>query len=434
MAPATRHRDDRLPPRTRRIAHLDVDAFLASVEQARLPELRGRAVVVGGPPSSRNLVMSCSYEARALGVHPGMPLRRAAEVAPTAVFCAGSATAATRYRERAAELLMHWSPLVEVTSIDDFLVDLTGTSRAHGAAFDAALAMRAALAAELHLPVTIGIGTTCTIARLAGKTAKPGGVAEILPGHERAFLDRLPVAHLPGVGRSIGAQLERYAVRTVADLRLVSREVLFTTFGRPGLVVHARAHGRCERRVEPTWVERDGALVRRPPRSISRETTFEPEEGARERVEAMLAYLVERAASRLRSHGHAARSLEVRLSHAGRAPSSSHRRRARIPGGPSDSTSALSRHALALLRSFPVVRALVKRVGVTLVDLVETAGHQGGLFAPRADRHRRLDDTLDELRERVGFGRVLRGSTLPLAETHRLTRSGFRLRTPSLNQ
>src|SRR5262245_49841147 len=176
------HRDLRLPCGTRRILHLDVDAFLASVEQALHPELAGKPVVVGGPPTSRNLVMSCSYEARAFGVRAGMHLSEARRRCPRAIFRDGDSQAANRLRDEATRVLLGFTPLFEVASIDDFYLDLTGTERLHGAAFDAALAIQRAVKARTHLGLTIGVGTNRVVARLAGKLAKPGGVAEILPG------------------------------------------------------------------------------------------------------------------------------------------------------------------------------------------------------------------------------------------------------------
>ena len=458
LPPSGPGRDARLAPRTRRILHLDVDAFLASVEEALHPELRGRPVVVGGLPHERNLVMSCSYAARAFGVRPGMPLREAARRCPRAVFRRGDSQAAARLHERTTHVVRRLTPAVEVTSIDDLFADLTGTAALVGPAFDAAVWLRAAVRDEVGLPVTIGIATNRTLARLAGKLAKPGGVAEILPGCEADFLAHLPVEHLPGVGHAIGRALERFCIRTVGELRLLSREVLFAAFGAPGLLVHARARGLDGEPVEPTWVEDgNGRLVARAPKSIRRDSTFEPEEGRRELVLAMLAYVVERASAKLREHRSATGSVEVRLQYVDTRP---HVERDADPGGtfaacrralpaPTDSTDRLWQHARALFGELPRRRALVKRVGVTLHRLAPNGGWQGELFSPppartapgfdahgesRADRHRRLDGALDRLRARHGFGGVLRGSSFSLIATHPLTRDGFRLRTPSLNQ
>lgn len=453
-----------LPVGTRRIVHLDVDAFLASVEEALHPELRGLPVVIGGQPTSRNLVMSCSYTARAFGIRPGMRLSEAAARCPDAVFRQGDSQAANRLREQLARILVRYSPTVEVASIDDFFVDLTGTTRLSGSAFDVAQAMREAIRDELSLPVTIGVGTSRIMARLAGKLAKPGAIAEIFPGHERAFLAHLPIEHLPGVGHSIGRLLERFSIRTAGELTRVSREILFASFGRAGLVLHDRARGIDLEPVEPTYVIDDaGRASVRAPRSIRRDSTFEPEEGRRELVEAMLSYLVERAAQRLRTHRLAVGTIAVRALYVDtRTPA---QRRANPERRPqfearrsfetaSDSTDELWRTARELYRSLPRRRALTKRVGITFDRLTRSSGWQGRLFddspgeAPgeaarseqrtsersRADRQRSLDRALDELRAKHGFGRLLRGSSLPLKATHELGPDGFPLRTPSLNQ
>jgi len=457
----TAHRDSSLPARMRRILHVDVDAFLASVEQSLHPELRGKPVVVGGSPDSRNLVMACSYEARKFGVRSGMLASEAARRCPQAIFRQGDSQAANRKREEIARILLSYTPRVEVASIDDFFVDLTGTARLHGAACDVAAEVQRRVHEESALPVSIGIGTNRTLARIAGKLAKPGGIAELLPGHETAFLRRLPIEYLPGVGRSIGKQLEQFAIRTVGDLALVSREVLFASFGPPGLVVYDRARGIDESPIEATHVAgEDGALSVHIPRTIRRDSTFEPEEGRREQIEAMLAYLVERAAWRLRDYGALAGSLEVRLLYVDTRPAGARQRdltgpdrwfqkRRKLPS-PSAGADEIWKHARTLLRAIPRRRALVKRVGLTLIGLRRGGECQMQLFSDpdsdraqtsepgstgsRADRERRLDSALDQLRARHGFGHILRGATLPLLEQHPLERDGFRLRTPSLNQ
>ena len=485
------HRDSALPPRTRRILHLDIDAFLASVEQAEHPELRGKPVVVGGLPHERNLVMSSSYEARAFGVRPGMRLAEAARLCPRAIFRRGDSQAANRRREAVTRLLLAVSPKVEVASIDDFFVDLTGSTRAQGAACDVAAELRARIRKEVDLPATIGVGTSKTMARLAGKLAKPGGVGEVLPGRKLAFLRPLPIEFVPGAGRAIGRMLERFGVRTCGEFALATREIVYASFGLPGLVLHERARGIDREPVETTHaLAADGTLTALPPKSIRRDSTFEPEEGRREVVEAMLAYLVERATHKLRVHRQVAKTLAVRIVYVDTRPASARRsdpdgagreeEKRKTLARATDSTVELTQAARALLKELPRRRALVKRVGLTLSGFAHAQGWQGTLFdegaderatgervrgsaeraaesgarettgegalpttiehtaepntPTRTDRHRAVDAVLDELRAKHGFGRVLRGASFFLANEHELGAEGFRLRTPSLNQ
>ncbi len=465
------NRDLQLPATTRRILHLDVDAFLASVECVLHPELRGKPLVIGGQPDERNIVMSSSYEARAFGVRPGLLLAEAQRLCPHAIFRRGDAQAANRLRDHMTRVVMRFTPRVQVTSIDDLLADVTGTARLFGAAFDVAQSIRGAVRDEVGLPITVGLGTNITIARLAGKLAKPGGIAEIWPGHEASFLHGLPVEHLPGVGYRTQRLLARFSIRTVGDLRSVSREVLFASFGKLGLLLHERARGIDPELVEPTWVPRaDGKLVRRAPKSIRRDSTFEPEEGSRRRVEAMLSYLVDRAMHKLRGFGLHMKTLQVHIRYVDTRPPSLRRAqrqaapreraeaaaenatrctRRTLPA-PTDSTDLVAGEARKLLRSLPRRRALVKRVGIELGNFTRAAGWQKTMFSDpqtdraleahsgptgsHADRQRHLDEVVDSLRKRLGFGRVLRGSSLALSETHELEPDGYRLRTPSLNQ
>ncbi len=235
-----------------------------------------------------------------------------------------------------------------------------------------------------------------------------------------------------------------------------------------------RARGIDHEAVEATFVQRaDGSFALKIPAALSRDSTFEPEEGRREHIEAMLAYIVERAAHRLRVLGATARSLEVRVRYvdtrptrelqyddeAGRAAASLAKRVAL--GEATDSTDALLSHARALYGQLPRRRALVKRIGITLHGLSARNGRQNQLFsdprkdrgaqsspqaqaaegtidrasqASHADRQHAVDRALDSLRAKYGFGGLLRGASLPLAADHARTRDGFVLRTPSLNQ
>ncbi len=406
-------------PAPRRIAHVDVDAFLASVEVARDPSLRGRPVIVGGLPGERNLVMSCSYEARARGVHPGMGLWEAARRCPEGVFLRGSAAAAATAREAVRAILERWTPLVEVASIDDFFADLTGTERLHGGAFRAAEGMARAIRAETSLSVTIGIASDRTTAKVAGDLAKPGGIAEVFPGAERAFRAPLPARDLPGVGPGIGRFLERANVATVGELAAAGEALLEATFGEHGRALCLRARGE-----DPSPVE-----AGRLPRGIARETTFERETADREEIEGMLFYLAERAAARARALQCTARAVAAKVRFAGGTEA---RKEAALPA-PSDGTAAIGAAALALARGMLRRRVLVRLVGVSLAGLAPRGPGTLDLFDEEG-RARRLDGAVDRVRARHGFGALVRGRSIALLGRCPRGAGGFLLRTPSLTQ
>ena len=401
----------------RRIAHVDVDAFLASVEVALDPTLRGKPVIVGGFPQERNLVMSCSYEARARGVRPGMGLWEAARLCPGGVFRKGDAGAAGAARERVRGILERWTPAVEVASIDDFFLDLTGTERLHGSALAAAERMRSAILAETSLPVTIGIAGDRTTAKVAGDLAKPGGIAEIFPGGERAFLASLPVRDLPGVGPSIERFLERANLPTIGDLASAGEELLAATFGAHGRTLFRRARGEDPERVSAANL----------PRSIARETTFERETADRDEIEGMLFYLVERACARLRALEAWARTVAVKVRFADRA---GEEKSAALPF-PTDLTETIAAAALGMLRRALKRRVLTRLVGVRLYGIAPRGAVSFDLFDEMGKAFR-LDRAVDRVRERHGFGAVVRGRSAALLRVCTKGRDGFVLRTPSL--
>src|ERR1700690_3691255 len=173
-------------PRT--IAHVDMDAFFVSVEELFDPALKGKAVVVGGQRHERGVVSAASYEARKFGVHSAMPLRTAAKLCPQAIFVNGHPE---RYREcsgRVYEVLSSFSPLVEMASIDEAYLDMTGTERLHGPPLRAAHLLHQRMKAETRLNCSVGIAASRLVAKITSDQAKPNGILWVIPGREAAFL------------------------------------------------------------------------------------------------------------------------------------------------------------------------------------------------------------------------------------------------------
>ncbi|MBL8756649.1 MAG: DNA polymerase IV [Planctomycetes bacterium] len=416
----------------RRILHVDIDAFLASVEQLRDPTLVGRPVAVG-----TGVVASRSYEAKARGVHTAMPLHEALRRCPDLVVRPGDARLAERYRQRVAEILRRFTPVVEVCSLDDFYADLTGVplrveqALAGNTTLDGERSLatlcrevRTAVRAETGLSVAQGVGSTRTVARLATTKAKPGGICEVAAGRELEFLADFPVDAVPGLGPKSAALLQQVGVHTVRQLWAVDRELLRQSFGARGDEVWARCRGLDEAPVQATPTLR----------SISRETSFEPRtDGDSQQLpflRAMLAYLLDRAASELRAQRLLARAVQVRLHHVDGVRGE----RQRTFAEPTDRTDACMAVAGELLEELALRRVLVRLVGVTLASLVPPQPAQGALFGDGDKERRKLFAAVDAVRARHGFGALVVGGAAGLLGQLAVGKHGFVLRTPSLTK
>lgn len=405
----------------RLILHVDIDAFLASVEQLRDPTLLGRPVAVG-----TGVVASRSYEAKARGVFTGMPLAAARRQCPELVVCEGNAQRVERYRQKVAEILNRVAPVVEVCSLDDFYADLTGLPGLCGEQPSAVQAwcetLRAAVRGETGLSIAQGVGSTRTVARMATMRAKPGGVCHVTPGNEAAFLAEFAIEALPGIGPKTASLLRQMGIECIAQLRLVDRELLRQCFGSRGDEIWHNCRGS------------DATPVRASPsvQSISRESSFEPrdEVGSQEHqfLRGMLRYLLDRAASELRALQFLARTVEVRVRHVDGVQNAMRRS---LPQA-SDRTDLLGSTADDLLRELLARRVLVRLVGVTLRTLVGCGPAQGLLFGDEGSKQR-LFAAVDAVRKRHGFGALVVGSAELLGKLPQ-SPNGFVLRTPSLTK
>src|ERR1700682_897594 len=186
-------------PRT--IFHVDMDAFFVSVEELFDPSLKGKPVVVGGQRDERGVVSAASYAARKFGVHSAMPLRTAAKLCPQAIFVNGHPDRYRACSEKAHKVLTSFSPQVEMVSIDEAYLDMTGTERLHGPPLLAAHKLHKRMKAETDLNCSIGIGASRLIAKVCSGKAKPNGVLYVIAGREATFLAPLAVREIPGVGK-----------------------------------------------------------------------------------------------------------------------------------------------------------------------------------------------------------------------------------------
>jgi DNA polymerase-4 len=290
------------------IFHVDMDAFFVSVEELFDPSLKGKPVVVGGQAHERGVVSAASYAARKFGVHSAMPLRTAAKLCPQAIFVDGHPE---RYRDCSAkvyEVLNRFSPKLEMVSIDEAYVDMTGTDRLYGPPMRAAHALHEAMKSTTNLNCSIGIGASRLIAKICSDQAKPNGVLHVLEGGEVAFLAPLDVRKIPGVGKVMEKRLQDRGIHKVGDLTGYDERWLQANFGALGLALAGKSRGLDA----GAWFDGDIG-VDEGPRSISHEHTFNNDTADAETLEAMLARLSEMVCRRLRDQHLHARTLQLKL-------------------------------------------------------------------------------------------------------------------------
>ncbi len=393
---------------------VDVDAFFAQVEQVLHPELRGKPVIVGGMPGESSGVASASYEARALGVRTAMPLSQAYRLCPQAVFLKGHFSHYRKASDEILDVLEKFAPLMEPVSVDEAYLGFPGCERLYQESpIELSERIQQAVKKRTDLDVSIGVGTSKLIAKLACKLAKPAGVAWIRPGYEVEFLAPLVVSALPGIGRATRRRLKKFNVHTVAELRRISADLLEAAFGAPGRTLAEYAWGR-----DPSPVRPPG-----PPKSVSRETTFETEVMDRTLIEGMLHYLAERACRKLRQLGLQARCVTVKLRY---SDFETYILSRRLPE-PTDQDHRIYELARELFRRLFSRRVRVRLIGISLSNLSARAAPQHLLVEDDGYEQRgRLYRSLDRIRERFGFSAVTAGKSITLLGKLEQDEEGFR--------
>ncbi len=297
-----------LPAFARTIFHVDMDAFFVSVEELYDPSLKGKAVVVGGQRNERGVVSAASYEARKFGVHSALPLRTAAKLCPHAIFVDGHPERYRECSEKVYAVLTAFSPQVEMASIDEAYLDMTGTARLHGPPLKAAHKLHHRMKEETRLNCSIGIGSSRLIAKVSSAQAKPNGVLWIVPGEEAKFLAPLDVREIPGVGKVMESHLHALGIQKVGDLARLGDAELEERFGKWGLALAGKARGEDA----GGWFDSEvGADTEA--KSISHEHTFNEDTADVNQLGATLMRLSEMVGRRLREAKLYARTIQLKL-------------------------------------------------------------------------------------------------------------------------
>jgi len=379
-----------------------MDAFFVSVELLARPELRGQPVVVGGQPDQRGVVAAASYEARRYGVHSAMPLRTAARLCPHAVFLDGHHDLYAEWSDRISAILVKYSPVVEMVSIDEAYLDLAGTDRVHGPPLAAAHKLHREIWESTALPCSVGLAATRLVAKVASDQAKPRGLLWVTPGSEAAFLAPLPVRKIPGIGKVTEAALHGLGIETVGQLAGVPPAKLEEVFGQWGTALARKAHGE----------DAYEFLVDAEPKSISNNQTFGFDTDDPQLFDSTLSYLCQKAAKRLRDAGLRARTLGVTIRYASFRTIS----RAQTLLEATQLDAVILRTIKQLFNRHWDRQQKVRLLGVELSALTHGARQLDLLDAGRREKLEGLARATDRLRDRFGFSKIQLGGSLPSRE------------------
>jgi len=381
----------------RRILHVDMDAFYASIEQRDNPALRGLPVVVGG--HTRGVVAAASYEARRFGIRSAMPMREALRRCPDLCRIPPRMNHYQAVSKQVFSIFHEFTPLVEGLSLDEAFLDVTDSLQLFGDAVSMAREIKRRIHERTGLTASVGVAPNKLVAKIASDLDKPDGLCVVTEDKLQAVLDPLPVGVIPGIGPETLARLHKVGITSIADLRMAPERKLEPVFGRFTRRARDRAAGIDDRPVEPARTDK----------SISAEETFDTDIAERPALHRELLRLTERTASRLRAKRLVAGTAQVKI----RQSDFSTVTRQCALRPPSNATETLYAAATRLLDEWlernPGAR--IRLLGVGGSHLVEDA--QPDLFGEASEHDAtRLDQAVDEIRERFGNASLSRARTL----------------------
>ncbi len=380
------------------IFHIDLDAFFVSVEQVLNPELKGKPVIVGGDPERRGVVASASYEARPFGIHAGMPSSKARHLCPQAIFIRAHFSLYKDASAKFMEILGDFSPHIEPLGLDEAYLDVTGCEEPYGSPRQLALAIKERTYKDLKLTASVGTGTCKVVAKIASALCKPDGLLEIAPGEEQAFLNPLPVAKLPGVGKKTEQSLKEMGITTIGELASLPFDTLKRQFGATGAVIHSYARGIDDREVEAPGEAK----------SISQQLTFARDTLDRNFLEANLHNLCQEVCQELRSQNKRAKCVAIRLRYADFKTIT----RQVILKEATNVTQVVFATAQQLLsKTLAKQEKPIRLIGIRISSLVGEE-KQLPIFDSGTEKPERLDKAIDKIRSKYGSTAIKTGDDI----------------------
>jgi len=377
------------------IAHIDCDAFYASVEKRDNPEIRGKPVIVGG--GRRGVVSACCYIARIYGIRSAMPMFKALKACPDAVVIRPNMEKYRRVGHQVRELMQSVTPLVEPISIDEAFLDLSGTRKLHhGAPAVTLVKLAKRIEDEVGINVSIGLSFNKFLAKMSSDLDKPRGFAAIGRAEAVEFLAEKPVGILWGVGRALQAKLERDGISKVGDLHKYEERELVARYGSIGTRLKRFSEAKDVRSVDPESVTK----------SISAETTFEDDVSDADALRVTLWGLSEKVARRLGRAGYACDGVQLKLKSADFKTIT----RSRKLSGPTKLADEIYKAAEALLAGEADGKKLYRLIGVGAERLLPAEdADRPDLADPDRGKRVKVADAIDAVRDKFGDGAIGKG-------------------------
>jgi DNA polymerase-4 len=379
----------------RHIVHIDLDSFFVSVERKFNPSLIGKAVIIGGS-ADRGVVASCSYEARKYGVHSAMPTRQALKLCPHAIVIHGTHGRYSEASREVTQIIHNMVPLYQKSSVDEFYIDLSGMERFHDP-FQLACELRQKVIRETGLPISFGMASGKTIAKMATNQAKPNGQLWIKHGEEKAFLAPLNISKIPGLGESTCQKLYQYGIEKIGDLQRVNLKFLEAVFGKMGTYIYNKANGIDDSEIIPHSDRK----------SISTEHTFHTDVKDLRTLENILVSMTEELAGKLRRENKVSSCLAIKIRYAN---FETHTQQQKI-------ALTAAEHILIpgvknLLKSAWNQHRPIRLIGVKLSNLC-TGSYQINLFEDNEERIK-LYQAMDNINFRFGDKTVCRAAGMEI--------------------
>lgn len=381
----------------RSVVHMDLDTFFVSVERKINSKLIGKPVLVGGT-GDRGVVASCSYEARAFGVHSAMPMKTARMLCPEAIVVRGDHEAYSQHSHEITEIIKENVPLYEKTSIDEFYIDLTGMDRFFGC-YKLATELRQKIIKQSGLPISFAMSANKTVSKIGTDQAKPNGQIEIPFGDEKSFLAPLSVKKIPMVGDKTYHLLRGMGIEKIKTVQEMPIELMQRVLGENGIVIWKKANGIDTSAVEP-YNER---------KSLSTETTFDKDTIDVDYLKRMLISMTEKLCYQLREEEKLTACVTVKIRY---SDFNTYSTQARIAYTALDST--LIEKVKELFNKLYEKRMLVRLIGVRFSHLIQGT-YQFDLFDDKTEQIQ-LYQAMDKMRKRFGTDAILRAAGIGIKQ------------------